>query len=89
MWPRPGAIALYSPIGIVRDPTSAPAAKSFVRHVLSPQGQRTISETGWTPARQGIEPPFRPPAHSGRVFPNWPHLFSSQQQLLERYQAIF
>jgi iron(III) transport system substrate-binding protein len=89
VWPRPGAIALYSPIGIARNTTVLPQAKSFVRYVLSRAGQRRISETGWTPVRRGVAPPFGPPANSGRVSPDWQQLFASQQHLLKRYQSIF
>jgi iron(III) transport system substrate-binding protein len=89
VWPQPGAIALYSPIGITRNTTALPQAKSFVRYVLSRTGQRIISQTGWTPVRRGVEPPFGPPATSGRVSPDWQQLFTSQRRLLKRYQSIF
>ncbi len=89
VWPQPGAIALYSPIGIFKATDARPEAESFARYVLGPEAQRRISETGWTPARTGVTPPFRPPPGAGRVSPDWEALFDERQRLLRTYQTIF
>ncbi len=88
VWPKPGAIAIYSPIGIFRATDHAATAETFVRFVLSPTGQRKIADTGWEPARSGIAGPPKPPGAEW-VTPNWSALFARQQELLREYQQIF
>lgn len=88
VWPRPGAIALYSPIGIFKSTDSVAGAESFVRFVLSPTAQKEIAKTGWEPARSGIKGPPKPKGAQW-VTPDWSKLFGQQQDFLRKYQAIF
>jgi iron(III) transport system substrate-binding protein len=85
-WPTDGAIAMYSPIGVVDATANASAAESFVDFVLSDPGQQAIAGTGWQP----IKPGAGGPAPEGRqVYPDWKLAFGRQEDLLEAYRAIF
>lgn len=88
VWPQPGAIAVYSPIGIFKATEQAAVAQSFVRFVLSPDAQRKIADTGWEPARSDVSGPEKP-SDAQWVTPNWSRLFGRQQELLREYEAIF
>lgn len=88
VWPEPGAIALYSPIGATVADDNAEAANQFIRTVLSPEGQRAIAGTGWQPVIPGIEGPEKP-AGAQQVSPDWSALFGRQQDLLQEYQTIY
>ena len=88
VWPKPGAIALYSPIAVTAHSKQSAADTAFLDYVLSEQGQKEIAATGWQPIVPGIPgPPI--PAGGHEVWPDWPSLFPQEQQLLSRYQAIF
>ncbi|MBS2961497.1 extracellular solute-binding protein [Actinocrinis puniceicyclus] len=88
VWPKPGAITLYSPIAVTSASKNADAAGAFLRYVLSTDAQRRIAATGWQPVLPGIPgPPI--PAGAGQVTANWPNLFGHQHDLLGEYQSIF
>ena len=88
VWPEPGAVSIYSPIGVTAEPSDEAAAQSFVESVLSVEGQEAIASTGWAPVISGIEaPPI--PAGATIVNPDWASLFSRQAALLEEYRSIF
>ncbi len=86
VWPSDGAIAMYSPIGVVYTTATAPAAQSFVELVLSDAGQRAIATTGWQPIRAGVGGPS---AEGKQVYPDWKAAFGRQKDLLTEYRAIF
>jgi iron(III) transport system substrate-binding protein len=88
VWPSPGAIAVYSPIGTFADSHNSSLARAFVEYVLSPAGQRAIGKTGWTPILPGSGGPMKPEG-AEVVTPNWPALFTVQAALLQTYQKIF
>lgn len=85
-WPADGAIAMYSPIGVVDATANAPAAESFVEFVLSDPGQVAIAGTGWQPIRASAG---GPPAGGLQVYPDWARAFGRQEELLDGYRAIF
>jgi iron(III) transport system substrate-binding protein len=85
-WPTDGAIAMYSPIGVVQATTNVPAAESLVDFVLSEPGQVAIAGTGWQPIRAAAG---GPPAEGPQVYPDWAGAFGRQEELLEGYRAIF
>ena len=85
-WPADGAIAMYSPIGVVDATANAPAAQSFVEFVLSDPGQVAIAGTGWQPIRASAG---GPPAEGPQVYPDWAGAFGRQAELLDGYRAIF
>jgi iron(III) transport system substrate-binding protein len=86
VWPTDGAIAMYSPIGVVDGTANAPAAESLVEYVLSEPGQVAIAGTGWQP----IRPAAGGPSPEGlQVYPDWQGAFGRQEELLDNYRAIF
>lgn len=86
VWPEPGAIAIYSPIGVIGETEEAAAAEALVNFVLSQPGQAAIGSTGFQPVRQGVE---GPPVRGEQVAPDWEALFDRQDELLEEYRSIF
>lgn len=88
IWPRDGAIALYSPIAATTSGRHASATDAWLRYVLSADGQRRIAGTGWQPVLAGIAGPPRP-SGATVVSPDWNALFGHQQELLRQYQTIF
>lgn len=86
VWPDPGAIAIYSPIGVFTDTANATAAEAMVDFILSEEGQTIIGTTGFQPIRPGIE---GPPTRGEQVAPDWESIFDRQEELLEAYRSIF
>jgi iron(III) transport system substrate-binding protein len=86
VWPTDGAIAMYSPIGVVEATANAPAAESLVEFVLSEAGQVAIAGTGWQPIRSSAG---GPPPEGTQVYPDWQGAFGRQGELLDGYRAIF
>lgn len=86
VWPTDGAIAMYSPIGVVAATENATAAESLVEFVLSDPGQAAIAGTGWQPIRGSAG---GPPAEGPQVYPDWTGAFGRQDELLAGYRAIF
>ena len=84
VWPRSGAIAIYSPIAVV-GATGVAAAETFVDFVLGPTAQIAIGATGWQPIRSDVAwPP------SGIVATvDWAAAFDRQEELLNSYASIF
>ena len=87
-WPAPGAIAIYSPIGVTSKSTHLSAAESFEDFVLSQPGQRAIAKTGRQPSLPGV-PGIEKPASAEIVSPNWPAFFGDKASLFAGYQKIF
>jgi iron(III) transport system substrate-binding protein len=85
-WPTDGAIAMYSPIGLVDATENAGAGESFVEFVLSEPGQEAIAGTGWQPIRASAG---GPPAEGPQVYPDWDGAFGHQEELLDGYREIF
>jgi len=88
VWPKDGAIALYSPIAATKAAKEPAAAAAWMRYVLSTDGQERIAATGWQPVLEGIDGPQRP-AGATVVAPDWSALFGGQRDLLAQYQSIF
>ncbi|HEX5149340.1 MAG TPA: extracellular solute-binding protein [Candidatus Limnocylindrales bacterium] len=86
VWPTDGAVAMYSPIGVVDATENAATAESFVEFVLSDSGQAAIAGTGWQPIRPSAG---GPPAEGRQVYPDWEGAFGRQEELLAGYRAIF
>jgi len=84
IWPSSGAIALYSPIGVV--PTGhTEVARLFVDYVLGKEAQTAIANTGWQPVRDDVAWSVGGPQQSI----DWSKAFNSQAQLLAEYRTIF
>ena len=57
VYPDEGVPVITEPIGIMESTDNAEAAEAFVDFVLSEEGQQMQSEIGYTPIREGVEPP--------------------------------
>ena len=86
VWPEPGAIVIYSPIGIFASTTRPTAAGAFVDLVLSVSGQEAIAKTGWQPVRADVA--WEVDGGPG-VTPVWADVFNRQEELLSAYREIF
>lgn len=88
VWPTSGAIAMYSPIGIVKDRSAEAdaAAQAFAEFVISRQGQEAIAKTGWQPVRDDVT---GPPIGGSQVTVDWDAAYKRQKELLEEYRSIF
>lgn len=83
--PEPGAIAIFSPIGVVATTPHRDAAEAFVSYVVTEPAQSAIADTGWEPIRDDVQWPHDLP----QVFPDWEAIAERQDELLEGYRAIF
>jgi iron(III) transport system substrate-binding protein len=88
VWPKPGAIALYSPIALTTASPHVAAATGFMDYVLSTDGQQRIAATGWQPIVPGVPGPPQP-AGAQTVSPDWAALFGHQAELLGQYRSAF
>jgi iron(III) transport system substrate-binding protein len=87
-WPKPGAIAIYAPIGVTTKKQLAPLARDFADYVASNAGQLVIGKSGAYSVRPDVSgPPM--PAGSPIVSPPWAVLFSQVKDLLARYQTVY
>ncbi|KDE39885.1 ABC transporter, substrate binding protein [Nitrincola lacisaponensis] len=57
VFPQEGVTAVTEPVAILKDAAQPEAAQRFVDFLLSAEGQQLVSEQGYLPAREGIEPP--------------------------------
>lgn len=87
VWPRPGAVAIYAPIGLTTRSHSM-LAEEFASFVASTAGQRIMAQHGTYVILPGLGGPPRPPG-SSTVAPNWPALFATYKSALSNYAAIF
>jgi iron(III) transport system substrate-binding protein len=85
VWPEPGAIVVYSPIAVLDTAGDSGPAEAFVEHVLSPEAQAAMADTGWQPVSPDADWPH---AVGPTVSPDWDAAFDQQAELLERYRAI-
>lgn len=88
VWPRPGAITVYGPIGVTTRKNLSPLAHAFVTFAASRAGQTILGQHGAYPAAAGVPGP-KMPAGSPVVAPPWPQLAGQSKDLLRRYAAIF
>ncbi len=88
VWPKPGAIALYSPIALTTASSHAATATDFMGYVLSTDGQQRIAATGWQPIVAGVPGPAQP-AGAETVSPDWAAAFGHQEELLGQYRSVF
>lgn len=88
VWPRPGAIAIYAPIGVTTRHHLSPLADQFASYAASSAGQRLMAAKDTYVTLAGVAgPPI--PAGSPIVAPDWPALFGHEKSLLADYGAIF
>ena len=82
VWPTSGAVAIYSPIGVV-DASERPA-EELVEFVLSRDAQQLIADTGWQPIREDVSWN----AGGEQVSVDWGALLEGREKLLAEYQSI-
>jgi iron(III) transport system substrate-binding protein len=90
-WPKPGAVAIYAPIGITTKAGSSGStgvASDFANFVASPQGQALIGKSGAYPVLPDTAGPPKP-AGSPTTSPAWPSLFDRTKDLLTQYGKIY
>ncbi|MGI8697361.1 MAG: extracellular solute-binding protein [Mycobacteriales bacterium] len=88
IWPRPGAIAIYAPIGVTTKKHPSPLGEQFAAYAASRAGQRLMAEQDTYVTIAGLGgPPI--PVGSPIVSPDWPSLFGNYRSTLARYVAIF
>jgi iron(III) transport system substrate-binding protein len=88
VWPKPGGIAIYAPIGITTKKGRSPLAKQFADFVASSAGQQILAAQNTYPVTPGIAgPPI--PAGSTTISPDWTSLFANYKSVLSSYTAIF
>lgn len=92
VYPSEGVPAITEPVGIVEGADNRPAAEALVDYILSDEGQRLAAELGYTPIREGVEPPAGLPAVGDLdlIAPeDVAALLESREADLERFAEIF
>ncbi len=87
--PDPGAIAVYSPVGVFASSANPDAAGAFVDHILSVEGQQVLADLDRDPIRTDVDGPSVGGEADDRVAPDWEAVFDRQSELLEEYRAAF
>jgi iron(III) transport system substrate-binding protein len=88
VWPRPGGIAIYAPIGITTKKDRSPLAAQFASFAASRAGQQAMAAQDTYVTIPGIAgPPI--PAGSVTTSPDWNSLFANYKSTLSSYSAIF
>jgi iron(III) transport system substrate-binding protein len=88
VWPRPGGVAIYAPIGVTTKKDLSPLAEKFASFAASRSGQKLMAAQDTYVTIPGIGgPPI--PAGSPIVAPNWPTLFKNYKSVLSDYGKTF
>lgn len=87
-WPRPGAAAIYAPIGVTTRKGLSPMATRFADYAASRAAQTIMAGQDTYPTLPGIDGPPIPPG-SPIAQPDWPSLFDSYQSVLAEYVSVF
>jgi iron(III) transport system substrate-binding protein len=88
VWPKPGGVAVYAPIGITTKTHRSPLAADFASFAASRAGQQIMAAQGTYVTIAGLGgPPI--PAGVSTVQPDWPKLFGSYKSTLAAYAGIF
>jgi iron(III) transport system substrate-binding protein len=64
VWPEDGAVAVPSPVAILKSSKNPEAAKRFVDYVISVEGQKFLAAQGVVPVREDVDPPKGQPRAS-------------------------
>jgi len=88
VWPKPGGIAIYAPIGLTTKKNASPLAEEFAAYAASRAGQQVMADQGTYVTIAGLGgPPI--PAGSPTVSPDWTVLATQYKSVLADYVAIF
>lgn len=91
-WPAEGAIFIPSPVAIIKTSKNAEAAKAFVDHLLSKEGQASLVNLGnFIPVRADVPGPAGAPelAKIKRLPTDWQTVRAKRQETKDRFEAIF
>jgi len=88
VWPKPGAIAIYGPIGVTTKKSLSPIAEQFADFAAGVQGQKAMAGQNTYVTLPGVGGPHIP-AGSPVVSPDWPTLFESSKKMLADHATIF
>lgn len=87
-WPKPGAAAIYAPIGVTTRKGLSPMATRFADYAASRAAQTIMAGQDTYPALAGIDGPPVPPG-SPIAQPDWPSLFDTYKSVLADYLTVF
>jgi iron(III) transport system substrate-binding protein len=88
VWPAPGGISIYAPIGVTTRKNLSGSATSFADYAASSTGQKLMAGQDTYPTLPGLGgPPI--PAGSLVVSPDWGSLAGNSASVLANYVAIF
>ncbi len=88
VWPQPGGVAIYAPIGVTTKKNVSPLAEQFADFAASSAGQKVMAEQGTYVTIDGLGgPPI--PSGSPIASPDWPALFGTYKSVLADYVAMF
>lgn len=88
VWPRPGGVAIYAPIGVTTKKDLSPLAEKFAFFAASRSGQKLMAAQDTYVTIPGLGgPPI--PSGSPTVAPDWPSLFKTYKSVLASYGKIF
>lgn len=88
VWPTPGGITIYAPIGLTTKQHPSSLAEQFASYAASRTGQQLMARQDTYVTIRGLGgPPI--PAGTPTVSPNWAALSSQYKTLLASYVAIF
>lgn len=92
VYPEEGVLAITEPVGIVAGADNRPAAEALVDFILGEAGQQLSVELGYTPLREGVEPPAGlPPADElTLIAPDDPlELLEAREDDIGRFVELF
>ncbi len=88
VWPKPGGIAIYGPIGLTTKKQASPLAEQFAEYAASRAGQQVMAGQDTYVTIPGLGgPPI--PTGSPTVSPDWAALSTQYKSVLADYVAIF
>jgi iron(III) transport system substrate-binding protein len=88
VWPQPGGVAIYAPIGLTTKKHAPDLAEKFANFAASRAGQRVMAGLNTYVTIDGLGGPVVP-AGSHAVSPDWPSLFKTSKSVLSEYSKIF
>ena len=90
IWPKEGAILIPTPIGILKGAKNPDGAKSFLRYLYSPDGQRLFVQQGYVPVLPGIDGPKGvPPEKLEVLLTDQAYIGKHREELKAKYREMF
>lgn len=90
IWPKEGAILVPTPVGILKGAKNPDGARTFLRYLYSPEGQRLFVQQGYVPVLPGIEGPKGvPPEKLEVVLTDQAYIGKHREELKAKYRELF